>query len=275
MSQTAQTLRGPVVVKPGQRVPAEKLSTKEDSGWRALQKAVSAKLQVKFVDSYGAGITRVIRVLCDAEGQQTLDSDGNYLLDDGKSSASALHAIKARLDANTLKQEDLCPNLQKAFSDGVLVDFVYYPDGNDQLTRIAFNCRDHDEDENEYLCSHPGTKIALVKDFVQTIPGGKYEGVVPKLTAVWGIKKKAAATQWVAAAKVVPQNVLDWMDRRVAEKGTQHGILQGYIFGNQFLVGKDRQRLPGDSMIFVFDWLALESPDCVYFCTFCCDQPNE
>ncbi len=116
--------RPPTVVKWGVRVALDAISLREESGWRGAQPTVVAKHAAKFEREYGETLFRNIRLRAStAEGDLDDDCDGKHLLDDGKSTVTALVVLRDKL-ASTKDGLAGCPNgaLREVLLHGVLTD---------------------------------------------------------------------------------------------------------------------------------------------------------
>ena len=143
----------PVVSRYGILIRLKHLSIAEESGWRPLQRAVVQQYISKAPGDYGRSLQRNVRVLVDDKTKYLHDSEGNILLDDGKSTVAALKQLVHSCTDNPDFMKEVTPALKEVVDTGrVVCDLVCYK-STDTMLRLLHNSLAHDEESNDFLAS--------------------------------------------------------------------------------------------------------------------------
>ena len=146
-------MAAPEIVEHGIKVPPSNISVSDASGWRPKQSGLVAQFVGTFVDSYMASLHRCPRLLvteASSPPKFMLDSDGTYIIDDGKSTILALLTLQGLYSSGYLKA--CCLKLEHVLNSGELVvQTVLYPTA-DFLERQAHNVQSHGEENKQLPC---------------------------------------------------------------------------------------------------------------------------
>ena len=116
-----------------------------------------------------------------------------------------------------------CPLLQGAVVKGKMICDVVRANPNKHI-RIANEVWLHDQENNEYLPSVVPTKIRLCLAVKQIVAGGDWNSVIDWLCERYGHKKSSTVRRWVTASKTLPEELVVYMEKRVADNGFNHGL---------------------------------------------------
>ena len=233
------------------RIPHYSICTGPGSFWRAEQKAVVETFVQDFPSNWGLGQLGGVKVRaqnCTDFALQT-QPDGKVLGDDGGSTVRALAIIQERLDAGTLHRDVCCPGLLDTLLNGLMVTPVYYAE-EDELSRFAWNAMAHSEENNKYLATTVCDHIRLVHRVRAAMVGNdkaandeeSYALVRDYFVNLYGPGKRRTVSRWIVAAQKVADTVISMWADRILKKGLKHGLRDGYIFDNPFLLPNPAQR---------------------------------
>ena len=136
-AKAASAVRGnasPVILRT-ERVQLDDISICADSGWRESDPREIAILKDKFkAGEYGNGILAIPSILCFDERPKVSTEDGRYLINNGRSTISALKMLKQaaaeagepELAASARELDWVAGELAEIFRSGVRCDFVQY-----------------------------------------------------------------------------------------------------------------------------------------------------
>ena len=222
-----------------QTIPVMELSVSDASGWRPQQHSVIAQFSASFIEDDGRTIAAGVTVVSkDESGVPAVDNDGTLILDDGKSTVSALQNLHLQwnaVDKEHMLAQGLCPALVEVLLNGLQVTMVLYEDSQ-PVHRMAWHVGTHDEDANKFLQSSIPQKVSLCKRVLAQLgASADWPDVVRWLSQLYGARKERDIRRWVLAAKVLHDDVLQCMSDRIAAVGLNHGVGSSFIFDNPFI----------------------------------------
>ena len=262
--QTQGKTVGPVPPRTGSaiRLTGDKFSFEPESWWRSEQAGVVRQFEIDFVSQYGQSILGGVKVRAqDPETwQPQTDSMGLFLGDDGRSTVRAFIRIRERLREGSLSRENCCQQLLDTLDHGMWVTPVFYACG-DALCHVAWNTNAHAEENIKYLATTIVDHVDLVKRLLSLFDASTvWDDVKRYLLSLYGSGRRRNVNRWIAAAKALPDELLEAIRARVSEKGLKHNVSDRFVFDNPYVVGHEAQtqmRLSPMGMKAVFQQLFL------------------
>ena len=215
-----------------ERVMLDDISVCDDSGWRDVDTGEIAILREKFrAGEYGIGILTIPSILCWNEQPKHSPDNGRWLLNNGKSTISALQELFSEQKEHGEKEAPwwVAGELAEIFTSGVRCDFVQYA-GDDRDLVVAWNALAHDAENNRYRQTSIETKVKVVESARARAPGGDWQVVARSLLAMLGASKRGTVYRWINTAKFLPAGLLAHIKGR-------SDFQQGFVMDNKYLVG--------------------------------------
>ncbi len=127
--------------------------------------------------------------------------------------------------------EWLVPELEAAFSKGLLLDLVEYASG-DRANQIACQCLNHETEQNRYQPTSLADKVKIVLMMHARSTNSDWGQTQKALVELLGESKKSTVFRWITLARDLDAEVLEHVKKHKKD------LPQAYIIGNKYMLGR-------------------------------------